>query len=326
MGNRAHLRVSFIIPVRNESARLRENLRAIRKSEISSGKIQIVVADNGSTDDSRSVARNAGALVLELPGLNVTALRNRAVAEAESEVLAFCDADNMIGPGWVTTAQELLEDPQVAAVGAPYHPPEPPTWVQRTYDGLREHCPGTRETRWLGAGNMAVRRSAFVAVGGFDESLTTCEDVDLCNRLRKAGWKLLSDSRLHSVHLGDPETLQQVFMGELWRGRDNLKVSLRGPLRWQDLPGILFPVANLGFIAAAVLGALAAPIGGWLVFGLGCGGFCTLSALRSLRILRQSRLIGWRQAHQAFVVASIYELARSLALIWRVDHHRNRET
>lgn len=317
--------ISFIVPVRNDAVRLGKSLEAIRRSDCDAQEVEIIVADNGSVDESPEVARSAGATVLDLPGYRVTALRNFGAAAATAEVLGFCDADNLIEPSWVDTAHRLLEDPRVAAVGTSCNPPDPGTWVQRAYDGLRDHRPGTREARWLGAGNMAVRRSAFEEVGGFDESLETCEDVDLCNRLRAAGWTLLSDSRLSNVHLGDPETLNEVFWGELWRGRNNLKVSLRGKPTWRDLPSVAIPVVNLGLLAAAGVGLLAAPFGGVALFGIAISGSIGLAAMRAARMVHLSDRLGWRQAHQAMAVAGSYDLARALALVWRVDHHRNRK-
>lgn len=172
---------------------------------------------------------------------------------------------------------------------------------------------------------MVVRRTAFEEVGGFDESLDTCEDVDLCNRLRAAGWRLLSDSRLFSVHLGDPETLKDVFWGELWRGRDNFKVSLKGNLSFRDLPSLAIPIVNLVLLGAASFGLLAAPAGGFAVFGIAISGFVSLAVVRAIRMIQSGERLGWRQAPQALVVAGTYDLARALALVWTVDHHRNRK-
>src|SRR5207302_588764 len=74
-----------------------------------------------------------------------------------------------------------------------------------------------------------------------------------CKRLRAAGYQILSDDRLFSVHLGDPPTLRAVFNGELWRGRSNLAVSLRGPITPRELPSIVVPIVQLTGIVLAVL-------------------------------------------------------------------------
>src|SRR6478735_2016835 len=103
------------------------------------------------------------------------------------------------------------------AAGAPYRSPAHATWVQLMYDAMREHPSEPATTRWLGSGNLVVRRAAFDAVGGFDSQLEACEDVDLCRKLRLRGGTLVSTPGMTSVHLGDPPTLGALFRGELWR-------------------------------------------------------------------------------------------------------------
>lgn len=172
---------------------------------------------------------------------------------------------------------------------------------------------------------MAVRRSAFRQVGGFDESLVTCEDADLCKRLRAAGWTLLSDSRLRNVHLGDPENLRQLFLGELWRGRDSLRTALRSPVAPGDIPGVAVAFINLGLIAAAGCGLLATPFGGWLVSGIAVLAFFGIEGLRTGLMIRRQNAARLRHVHEVFAVACTYDLARSLALVWRSGYHRERD-
>src|SRR5207237_2176262 len=119
---------------------------------------------------------------------------------ARGDMVAFVDADHEIDPGWAESAAETLSGPGVGAVGAPYHAPRDGTWVQQVYDTLRTRVPGCQDASWLGSGNLAVRAEAFRRVQGFDPTLETCEDVDLCQRLRAAGYRVMSDHRLRSVH------------------------------------------------------------------------------------------------------------------------------
>ena len=314
--------LSFIVPVRNDAAGLRRCLESIRAQ---SRDAEILIADNGSVDGSPDVARGFGATVLDLPGLSVSALRNRAAARARGALLAFVDADMQIAPGWVDAALAGFSDSSVAAVGADYTAPPGATWVQRLYDGMRDHRPGVGDTRWLASGNMVVRRDAFERLRGFDETLSTCEDWDFCMRLHEQGLRLLSDGDLRSSHFGDPPTLVALFRGELWRGRDNLRVSLRRRPALRDVPGIVTPLLWLFAVAAFIAGvALAALIGPaaamWLAAPLGVA--MLLSSLRAVRIWRRVRATRAGTLAGAWLVALAYDAARALALIVPVPHRR----
>jgi glycosyltransferase involved in cell wall biosynthesis len=322
--------VSFVIPVRNDPARLRRCLTTIRANTPAGADIEIVVADNGSTDDTPDVARSFGARVLTLPGLSVAALRNRAAAEARGEVLAFVDADHEIDPHWVASAIEAFAVPDVAAVGALCVAPADGTWVQRMYDALRGRTRGQSDVEWLGSGNMAVRHDLFDQVGGFDVSLETCEDVDLCQRLRQAGLRVRGDDRLRNIHLGDPSTLGKLYRSELWRGRDNLRVSLRYGLTLRGLPSVLIPVVELiCLIAAPLLFILALLLAPSYASGVALGlavlalaGPIVLTLLRVLSMARWGGLRGPADFVRAFVVAGTYDLARAVALLARARHHQ----
>jgi hypothetical protein len=320
--------LSFIVPVRDDAARLRRCLESLARSRYPAERVDIIVADNGSVDESREVGAQAGAMVLSLPGLRVSELRNRAAAVATGEVLAFVDADHEIAPDWVSVVVQNLGEPDVDAVGAPYHCPGNATWVQRLYDALRGHPSRRRDVLWLGTGNLAVRREAFARTGGFDTTLETCEDVDLCRRLRANGARLVSDPRLRSVHHGDPATLGAVFLGESWRGRDNLRVSLRRPLSWRTLASLMVPVATLAGLVLVIVG-LAGALGlhartGLLLAGAGGAGVLLAALVRAGRMLRNLRHPRASDLLGAPAVALCYELGRALAPVMRTPHARRR--
>jgi hypothetical protein len=316
--------VSFVIPVRNDARRLARCLDTIRDGMTPLTEVEIVVADNGSTDDSVAVARAAGATVLDLPGVRLGELRNRAAAAATGEILAFVDADHEIVRAWIPAAIEAFTDPRTGAVGAPCHPPTPATWVQRLYDRLRRHPADREPVDWLGSGNMAVRRQAFDQVGGFDTSLETCEDVDLCRKLRGAGYALLADTRMRNVHHGDPRTLGQVFFGELWRGRDNLRVSLRPPWTGRTLVSAVMPVANLSAAVvglAGLAGLAARSATGATMAGVGLTYLALVVGARASSMTRHARLSDWPRA---CAVAAAYEAGRALAVTGRFGYRRRR--
>lgn len=314
--------LSFIIPVRNSSHLLQQSLAAVNAQKSSGIPFEIIVLDNGSTDDSAAVAEAAGARVLVIPGDNVSQLRNRGSHEAVAELIAFVDADNEIAEGWCSAVNEIMLDPEVAAAGAAYTAPDDGTWVTRTGDYMRGHKEGSSSVDWLAAGNLVIRKPVFEALNGFDTSLETCEDVDLCARIRAAGHDLISDSRLRSVHRGDPRHLKDIFRGELWRGRDNLRVSFRHKIKPRDLPSILFPIIILLAAVAAIVLSLFQP-GNALFYLLGAvavlGFFALLNAAKTVW---QAGAFKPLLALQTVFFSATYYTARALALVWQVGHHR----
>jgi glycosyltransferase involved in cell wall biosynthesis len=316
------LTVSFVIPVLNDAARLERCLRAIRANDYPADRVEIVVIDNGSTDESAAVAARHGARVLVSPRPKVGALRNLGVHEATGEVIAFVDADHEIVPTWIKSAVEVLANRDVGAVGARCVPPPDGTKVQRLYDRLRRHTKGQSEVLWLGSGNMSVRRADFDGVGGFDTALDTCEDVDLCRKLRGKGLKVIADSRLGNIHYGDPESLKRVFFSELWRGRDNVRVSLRPPRSWRTVISAVIPVANITALALLTVGVMSGSVLGRQI-GLAAGGlFVVQCGLRATVMTFSNRFRDWLPA---YAVAAAYESGRAMALISRIGYGKRRK-
>lgn len=313
-------RVSFVIPVRNAAADLPRCLASIAANSSPADGVEIVVVDNGSSDESGAIARRLGALVIERPGLKVGACRNAGAAASRGEILAFVDADNEIDPGWLHACRRAFQQPELGAAGYPYHAPGNATWVQRMYDALRVKDADRRDIEWLGAGNLAIRRSVFEKIGGFDERLEACEDVQLCHSVRGAGYRVVSEPGMDSVHHGDPRTLSDLFFGELWRGRDNLRVSLRGAWTPRTVLSALLPVAGLGCVALLVSGLVAWPWIGATAAAIGLLGLVTIATSKALVIVVRGRLTSPLQWAQGLVVAATYELARALSLVSAATH------
>jgi hypothetical protein len=319
-------RVSFVVPVKDDAVRLGRCLESIRSNQDLVGALEVVVADNGSEDSSPEVARRTGAHVISLPGLTVSELRNRGASVAAAPVIAFIDADHEITRTWARDALDALSHDRVGAVGALYRSPSNGTWVQGLYGALRGVTRGRTDVAWLASGNLAVRREAFGAIGGFDASLVACEDVDFCQRLRGAGWRIIGDERLDSIHFGDPPTLGAVFRAERWRGQGNLRVTFRGPVSARELPSVLIPIVDLSLGAVVVVASFTAPFvrGIWMAAVGALALIVALSALRAVRIAARANLRGRRDLWRAFGVATAYDAGRALAVLTRAPHHRGR--
>jgi hypothetical protein len=305
--------LSFIIPVRDDAARLRTCLQSIAASAVGT-LLEVVVVDNGSADASADVATMLGATVVRRPHASVAALRNAGAAVATGDFLAFVDADHAIGASWVRDAISAFATSEIAAAGSLCRAPADGTWVQKAYDRLRARGSGVRIVDWLGSGNLVVRRDVFDAVEGFDASLATCEDVDLCRRIRARGLLVVDDDRLVNIHFGDPATLSAVVRGERWRGRDNLRVSFRDRVTWRGAPSTSMPLIDLLLMAAAMAGIGSMTAAGVRAALLAVGGFVLLAAIRPARALAR-RGGGLLAFVQTLAVSCAYDLGRALALV-----------
>ena len=184
--------ISVIVPVRNGMPWLEQQLQALAEQRCSE-PWEVVVADNGSTDGSRSVVeewagrahmfRLVDASKVKGPG----ATRNVGARAARGELLAFCDADDVVQPGWLASHLMALANADVVGGVFDYwslnglvapSPPMPSTPSTMSQFGF---LPAVM------SGNLAVRRHVFEEAGGFAEDLMTGEDIDLSWRLQLRG-------------------------------------------------------------------------------------------------------------------------------------------
>ena len=310
-----------MIPVKNDAAHLQRCLASIVRNDYPRALIEIIVVNNESVDRSAQTAREYGAVVIDSRGHSVAAHRNRGARAALGSIIAFADSDHEIDRFWIETAVVVLADPAVAATGAPCLAEPAANWVQLQYDGLRDHPITRRDVQWLGSGNLAVKRSAFEKVGGFNAALTACEDVDLCNRLRAAGFRIVADPALRSIHFGDPRTLRALFLGELWRGRDNLRVTFSGPKTFAHLRSALIPLAQL---TALGVFCIAVVFQWWWLAAAALLKALAPAAVRAAVMLRRRLRPTLAGVAQALAVAVVFDFARAAALLVRGSHRARR--
>jgi len=182
--------ISVVLPVRDGLPWLEAQLGALAAQQCDQ-PWEVVVADNGSIDASMAVARaweERGGVIRVLdasakPG--PAAARNAGAGAARGELLAFCDADDVVQPGWLQACIIALGEADVVAG----------TFDLTSLNGARPTEPAPAATSQLGflpaglAANLAVRREAWTVVGGFDEDLLVGEDIDLCWRMQLQGFR-----------------------------------------------------------------------------------------------------------------------------------------
>lgn len=206
------MRLSIIICTRNRAAGLKETLEAAIASIALAPDTELLVVDNGSSDDTRTVVSELVGIhsclryhFVEEPGLSNA--RNAGLALAEGDIIAFLDDDAIPEPGWASGILDTFSDPEIVAVGGRAvleWSEAKPEWFPSEfecyfapYDLGGKICEVTDEHYPVGA-NMAFRRFVFDKLGGFDtrlgysgEAKFGWEDIEMFYRISQIGGKIV---------------------------------------------------------------------------------------------------------------------------------------
>ncbi len=117
----SHPDASVVIPAWNEERHIGQTLSSVaRAREASKHKVEVVIVDNGSGDDTVGIAEHAGARVVSEPQKGVSHARQRGLEEAEAPVLIGTDCDTEVPEQWVDLHMRHYDDPDVVGVDGRY--------------------------------------------------------------------------------------------------------------------------------------------------------------------------------------------------------------
>lgn len=213
----AHPVVTVVMPVRNRSGLMRRAVDSVRAQKLPDW--ELVVVDDGSTDDTPYVLEGLAAAdprirVFRQDGSGVSRARNRGIAEARGEYLAFLDSDNTWLPDFLDLAVRAMRRDDVAVAYAAMQLREGDRVGYRAFDGDREYLLVGNHIDL----NVLVARTELVrAVGGFAEDLRRAVDYDLVLRLT---------AQVPAVFLP--------FVGAVYSddSGDRSRISVSEPLAW----------------------------------------------------------------------------------------------
>ena len=180
--------LSLIIPAFNEEAllpRLLDTVDAARE-RYSGGTdgVEVVVADNNSTDDTAAVAVSRGCTVVRVEKRSIAAARNGGAAVARGSLLCWVDADNQIHPATFNAIDRIMADPAVVAGASGACMERWSLGIAATYYCLLRPI---RYLTGMDTGVVFCRRCDFDEVGGYDESAYWAEDVLFLWSLNRLG-------------------------------------------------------------------------------------------------------------------------------------------
>lgn len=326
--------VSVIVPVRNGEATISTLLESLSKLNYPQGKLDFQVVDGNSTDKTEEIVKQYPVKLTTQSGTGLNAARNTGLRNGESEIVAFTDSDCVVPEDWVRHIVKNFMEPRVGCVGGSikgYNGDFLSEYADNSFMPVlrifkkREVLDSVKLLQRYPAGcNMAFRRKALEAAGGFDESIRHAFDEDeLVERVCKAGYKMVLDPEClvqHKHRSSLKELLKQNFrygrgIGFLLRknkARDTITkwalLNLAGCLAW-----FFLGVALVSLVVTS----------GWRTFyffplGLTLAplvGLCLIYTNRALKNGHRSRIVIYPFVDilrlSAFSVGEVYQLLRN---------------
>lgn len=312
------LSISIIIPALNEERMIGRCLESLTKLAFARDRFEVLVVDNGSRDKTLAIAESfkdrLNLRVLQQTGVRISALRNLGARAAAGDILAFLDADCLAPAEWLGRIFILASADGAGVLGAHYLLPEDSSWVGRTWHRYQE-APKSGEVSHVPAGDLIMRREDFLKLGGFDETIQTNEDYELCERARKAGMNVQAFPQIGVIHLGTAQSLRVFFRKQAWHGTHVIKVFLRDPLKSHNRKAVFFAAYTLLCLAAISVGVARAfgSDGPWLFPAVALAALCLPPTALAIRQILSSRR--YSDFFPLLPLYLTYGLARAKALL-----------
>ncbi len=260
--------ISVVIPEKNESRYIRKCIDSVIKQREIIPEIEILVIDNGSTDNTIEILRNYGEKIVYYvcPDRTVSEMRNFGANMSSGEWLAFIDGDIEVDKYWISYVEKVLREIKKngcelknVVTGATCMVPENNTWVERVWH-TQLTARDKERYKYINSGNMIVHRHLFELIGGFDSGYRTGEDVKFCRDAKAKGGKIFKDDRIRAVHHGYPKTILQFFNRERWHGL-SMRDYIVSPWKSKELSYALYIYMIIALIIVlAVKGNLRASL------------------------------------------------------------------
>ena len=242
--------LTIVVAAMNAAKTIRSQVASLLDQQWK-GSWEVIVADNGSTDGTRSILEVVARTDRRLRLIDASGergpsyARNAGVKAANGMAIAFCDADDVAGDGWVAAMGNALRR-QPFVTGPLEEERLNQRWVQNVYGSARtsglQYFAGVFP--YGPSANLGIQRRLFDESGGFDPALRVGEDIELCLRMWHAGTPVhfVDDAVMHYRNRADMRTLwrQSVSYGvagveiasRLFELGHSIPSRSRGPKNW----------------------------------------------------------------------------------------------
>jgi len=322
--------ISIVIPVHNERQRLDRCLAALRRQS-ARPDLEIVVVDDGSTDEGVEHLEASGVRVVRQANQGPAAARNTGAASARGDILLFIDADCVADVDWLREMIRPFEDGEVVAVKGAYRTLQRELvarFVQMEFEHRYRRLKDSRRVDFLASYSVGFRRNYFLDIGGFRADLIMNEDVELAYRISRSGGKMVFSRKAIVCH-EHPDTLKNYFLIKFWRGYWRAVVYKKYPGKAVSdsytPQSLKFQVMSVYLLSLCVLIGLFSRAG-LLAAGLVATASTISMARFALRALRRDPAVGllsvpflWVRATalMAGTAAALIAVGRGRGLKWR---------
>jgi len=317
------MQISVIVPVYNGAKTLAECLRAIFASDFAD--YEVIVVNDASTDDTAEIAQRFPCRVISFDkNQGAAKAKNAGARVAQGDILFFTDADILIRPDTLSIIAEDFSDPKLTAVVGLLSRHLRYKGFCSQYKNLWMHYTYRRQPRYVGlffTSVASIRRSLFLAAGGFDEhyrGASVTEDIEFGQRLLSAGCKILLDQRLTVEHMKD-YGFWELLRTDAVRARGLFMTFLRNRLgrtgrrHWASVPWY-FSVSVPGLLTGRV---------SWLIGAL--ASFITVLLLNGPFLAFLGRVRGWGFFLRSCLFLPLDLCVSGLGMIWALyDYLRGR--
>ena len=246
--------ISIVIPTRNSQAVLKECLQSIKHLNYPQERLEVLIVDGLSTDDTRKIAAASGATIVINHKKATTAARNLGFEKAKGDLIAYSDDDCIFDENWLENSLKYFRvDEKIAGVTGPIHTPNQQNGFAKAVAFLfslavivaksthKEIQPSVQEVRDFPTCNAIYRKDALNAAMPLDENLYGGSDLELNYKLRQHGYKLLSTPDVQVWHY--KRETPQAFFRQMYRyaiGR------LQIGKKWPKLLNLAHVIVGLG--------------------------------------------------------------------------------